>query len=71
VGGALDGGAEVGDALLAHQMMDVRHEHDAVACGDPEQGDESNVQGVMDGDLDDFVESYLKWDNEVRGSART
>jgi peptide chain release factor 2 len=33
--------------------------------------DTSNVQGVMDGDLDDFVESYLKWDNEVRGSART
>jgi peptide chain release factor 2 len=28
--------------------------------------DTSNVQGVMDGDLNMFVESYLKWDNEVR-----
>jgi peptide chain release factor 2 len=26
----------------------------------------SSVQVVMDGDLDDFVESYLKWANEVR-----
>jgi peptide chain release factor 2 len=32
----------------------------------------SSVQVVMDGDLDEFVESYLKWANEVRqgGPAR-
>ena len=31
----------------------------------------SDVQGVMDGDLDEVIESYLKWDNEVRGGSRT
>jgi peptide chain release factor 2 len=31
----------------------------------------SNVQAVMDGDLDAFVESYLKWDNEVRQGSRS
>ena len=36
----LDRLAEVGDALFGHQMLNVRHQHDAVACRDAEERDE-------------------------------
>ena len=32
--------------------------------------DTSGVQAVMDGDLDEFVEGYLKWANEIRQGPR-
>jgi len=32
--------------------------------------DAGDVQAVMDGKLDEFVEGYLKWANEVRQGPR-
>ena len=39
---AIDGLAEVGHPFVLLQMLDVGHEHDAVARGDAENGDEAN-----------------------------
>jgi hypothetical protein len=38
----LDGFSKVPNAFCVHQVVDVRHEHNAVSRGDPEECDEAN-----------------------------
>ena len=75
---ALDGGAEPVDAFhtgvdSALSGMDIPSEHvDQIHTAGTEAFESTlqetgNVEKVMDGGLDDFIEAYLKWNPSKEG----